>query len=77
MNPAAAPPAPLDDRLRPTFAVVLLILAGLGDLLLLLPRVVASLCCASRWRAQTEALLFSSSPAPESPDAPQDPHPAR
>jgi len=76
MNPAA-PPAPLDDRRRPTFAVLLLILAGLGDLLLLLPRVVVSLCCAGRWRAQTEALLFSRSLATESPDAPQDPHPAR
>jgi hypothetical protein len=73
----AAPVAPLDRSLRPTSGVLLLLLALLGDLLLLVPRVVASLCCARRWRARTERLLFTRSPAPDVADATQDPHPAR
>lgn len=71
-----APPA-LDVRRRPTFGVFLLMVAALGDLLLLPLRVVASLCCARRWRAQTRQLIASASLHPETPHAPQDPHPAR
>ena len=72
----AAPPA-LDVRRRPTFGVFLLMVAALGDLLLLPLQVVASLCCARRWRAQTEQLIFSASLTSETRNAPQDPHPAR
>lgn len=74
---ATNPESPLDVRLRPTTGVALLFFAALTDLLLMLPRVVLSLCCARRWRARTQRLLLSGMPAPEVRDAAQDPHPAR
>jgi hypothetical protein len=72
---ATTPETPLDVRLRPTAGVALLFFAALADLVLMLPRTILSLCCARRWRARTERLLFT--PAPELRDAAQDPHPAR
>jgi len=52
--------------------VLVLLGEAFVDLLLLPPRVVASLLLAGRWRAQTRRLILS-----KAIHAPQDAHPAR